>query len=358
MLFEVALVLIIALPVLKWSTDIAAQYARDRAGLNEARLLTTVVDAGATLALRNLDDMIRTGVGVGNVLVLDLSDLEAEGLWMAGSARLTALGRKVTLILHARGSDELILMARATAPTGEANPAYVPRGGEGVGLVGFVPPDDPGTLRGPGIDYDLSAIQALIGAPVRWDAVAIRVLRMDRDVLPFLHRRAQPGYPQLNQMSTDLDMNGFDLIGVGVLETTSLTATAEMQAAEVTGTLKVDGIVEVASDLSIKGRLKSRAATIDGEITSKTLNVSNRSTFGTLTTGTLTASGPVSVDNDLVVGGAARLGALAVSDVSARRIQAASLLVGTVAANAAFVTVTRATTGQIQALITGRCSGC
>ncbi|EEE35265.1 hypothetical protein RKLH11_3941 [Rhodobacteraceae bacterium KLH11] len=223
-------VLLIFIPVLSLGTRYWTQYVRDIAGLNEARLLTQVVDAGATLALRDLHGTINSNIGVGNAQVLDLAGLEAAGLWTSGSNQLTALGREVSLILHARGSEELIILARASALSGEENPTYVPRGGEGVGLVGFVPPNANDRLRGPGLDYDLSALQALIGAPQGLDALAIRVLRMDRDVLPFLHRTAQPGFPELNEMQTDLLMNGFDLVGAGGLQVNKITVGTALQA--------------------------------------------------------------------------------------------------------------------------------
>ncbi len=355
---EAALVLVIVVPALKIGFDLGTQYARNIAGLNEARLLTRVLDAGATLALRDLNDTISNDVGVGQAQVLGLADLKQEGLWTAGSNQLTALGREVSLILHARGSDELVLLARASALTGEDNPNYVPKGGEGVGLVGFVPSDDAGRLRGPGIDYDLTGLQSLIGVPVVHDALAIRVLRMDRDVLPFLHRVAVPGYPELNQMLTDLDMNGFDITGVGALDAEEITVDTDLQADAITGTLTVDGDVAATGDLTVGGTLTASETTISGAATVNTLTVADQATIGTLTTDTLTTNGSVSVAQDLVAEGTTSLDALAVTDLSAQSIETLSLTTGTLAADDVFGTAATVNTGQIQTLITGTCTGC
>jgi len=264
----------------------------------------------------------------------------------------------VSLILHARGSEELIILARASALTREENPRYVPRGGEGVGLVGFVPPDADDRLRGPGLDYDLSALQALTGAPQSRDVLAIRVLRMDRDVLPFLHRTAQPGFPELNEMQTDLLMNGFDLVGAGELQANEVTVAGTLQADTITGTLIVDGDVEAAGDLTVGGEVTANEATFSGATTASTLTVTDQATIGTLKVEALTANDSVSVARDLVAEGAATLDALAVTDLSAQGIEAKSLTTGTLAADNVFSSAVTANTGQIQTLKTGTCSGC
>ncbi len=358
LLIETALVLLIFIPVLALGIEIGARYVRNHQGLNEARLLTQVVDAGATLALRNLDNRINSEIGVGNAQVLTLADLEAEGLWSAGGEQLTALRRKITLILHARGSEELVLLARATALPGEDNTAYIPAGGEGVGLVGFVPPDDTTRLRGPGIDYDLSGIQSLTDAPVKWDAVALRILRMDRDVLPFLHRTVQPNFPELNRMETDLDMNGFNLTGAGILEADQITVTSELQTGAITGTLMVDGDVAATDSLYVTGTLSASTATVSGLVSAEAISVTDQATIGTLDADTLSVGGSVAVQQDIVVEGTTTLDVLAVTDLTAGDIEAQSVTAGTLAADDVFGTATTATTGQIQTLITGTCSGC
>jgi len=78
-LIEAIMVLLILIPVLNLGIRFGTQHVRNIAGLNEARLLTQVVDAGATLALRDLNGTINSQIGVGNAQVLDLADLEATG---------------------------------------------------------------------------------------------------------------------------------------------------------------------------------------------------------------------------------------------------------------------------------------
>ncbi|WP_299083351.1 hypothetical protein [uncultured Ruegeria sp.] len=355
---EAALVLLIVVVVLQSAISLGRSHLRNHQGLNEARLLTQVVDAGATLALRDLDYRINSEIGVGKAQVLTLGDLEAQGLWTAGSDRLTALSRTVTLILHARGSEELVLLARATALPGETNPAYIPAGGEGVGLVGFVSPDDTTRLRGPGIDYDLTGVQALTGGPSQWDAVAIRVVRMDRNVLPFLHRTTQPGFPELNRMETDLNMNGSSLVGAGVLDADQVMVTTGLQAGTVAGILTVDGDITAAGALDVGGTLGANAATIAGAATAASLTVTNQAAIETLDTGTLTTASSVSVNQDLVVEGTTTLDVLAVNDLSAKGIEAGRITAGTLAADTVFGTTANLETGQLERLNTGGCVGC
>jgi hypothetical protein len=357
-LFEAALVLLIAIPTIQIATRIGTGYVKEAAGLNEARLLTQVVDAGATLALRNLDNRINSEIGAGNAQVLSLSDLAAEGLWTTGTDQLTALGREVTLVYHARGSQELVVLARASTLPGEQSPRYVPRGGEGVGLVGYVAPSAPDQLRGPGIDYDLTALQNLIGAPAVWDTVAVRVLRMDRDVLPFLHRVAQPGYPELNRMETDLDLNGFDLVRIGDIEADRITASVELQTGTVTGNLSVDGNVSATGDLDVAGTLTADTAQVNGTVSANSLVVAGQATLGTATAESLNTTGTFAVNQDLVVNGTATVDTLAATDLSAQTLDASIISAGALTSvNIIGGTVT-ANTGQIQTLVTGNCVGC
>ncbi|EEE35389.1 hypothetical protein RKLH11_4065 [Rhodobacteraceae bacterium KLH11] len=72
----------------------------------------------------------------------------------------------------------------------------------------------------------------------------------------------------------------------------------------------------------------------------------------------LTVNDSVSVAQDLVAEGTATLDALAVTELSAQGIEAKSLTTGTLAADDVFGSAVTATTGQIQTLQTGKCSGC
>ena len=357
-LFEAVLVLLIAIPVIQIGTRIGTAYVKEAAGMSEARLLTQVADAGATLALRNLDNRINSEIGAGNAQVLSLSDLAAEGLWASGSDQLTALGRQVSLILHARGSQELVVLARASTLPNERSPRYIPRGGEGVGLVGYVSPVAPDQLHGPGLDYDLTALQNLIGAPQTWDTVAVRVLRMDRNVLPFLHRVSQPGYPELNRMETDLDLNGFDLVRVGDLNADRIAASGALRTGTITGDLNVDGNVNASGNLAIDGRLTASTAHVNGAITTDALVVSGQATLGALAADSLTTTGSFAVNQDLVVGGTAAVDALAATSLSAQALDASIISVGTLTSVNIIAETVNATRGQIQRLVTENCAGC
>ena len=286
-LFEALLVILIAIPMTQQGVRLAQDYIRQQAGVQESRLLTQVVTAASTLALRNLDHQIKNIVGVGHVQVLTLDDLVDQDAWVSPHAR-TALGRDIEVIFYARGSEELVVLARAWTPDGEDAPSYVPRGGIGIGLVGTVRGDADSRLIGPGLDYDLSAIRDA-GNAALGDQIALAVLRLEQDVLPFLHRVEVPGHPEANRMETDLDMGGFDLVGVGELNATKITVKNGMEIGKLSGQLNVDGDIETGGGFDIHGTLTSAEAVINGQITANGLNVSGAATFSDVDAGSVSA---------------------------------------------------------------------
>lgn len=299
-LFEALLVILIAIPMTQQGVRLAEDYIRQQAGVQESRLLTQVVTAASTFALRDLNKLITYTVGVGNVQVVTLDDLARQNAWVSPNAR-TALGRDIQVIFHARGLGELVVLARAFTPDGEYTRSYVPRGGIGIGLVGTIREDADDRLVGPGLDYDLSAIRDA-GKAMVGDHFALAVLRMDQDVLPFLHRKAVDGLEKLNRMETNLDMGEFDLVGVGELKATKITVTGAMEIGKLTGQLNVDGDIEVGDNLTIPGTLTSAEAVINGQITANRLDVSGLATFSDVDAGSVTAP-TVSVTDAITVTG-------------------------------------------------------
>ncbi len=241
-LFEAVLVMMIAVPLAQQGVRLAQHYIRAQAGVQESRLLTQVVTAASTYALRKgLLVFISDDVGVGMIKALRRGTF-AEIAWVGDVPLRTALGRDIEVIFHAIGSKELVVLARAFTPDGEYTMPYMPRGGEGIGLVGTIQEGAPTRLRGPGLDYNLTALQTQataqdgISPPVVGDQLAIAVLRMDQDVLPYLHREQKPGLPdKATQMETDLDMGEKNLTGVGnltaakVISTRIITERAEVK---------------------------------------------------------------------------------------------------------------------------------
>ncbi len=230
-LFEAVLVMMIAVPLAQQGVRLAQHYIRAQAGVQESRLLTQVVTAASTYALRKgLLVFIRDKVGVGMIKALRRGAF-AEIAWVGDVPLRTALGRDIEVIFHAIGSKELVVLARAFTPDGEYTMPYMPRGGEGIGLVGTIQENAPYRLRGPGLDYNLTALQTQataqdgISPPVVGDQLAIAVLRMDQDVLPYLHRITVPGHEEANRMETDLDMGGKNLTGVGNLTAAKVIST-------------------------------------------------------------------------------------------------------------------------------------
>ncbi|WP_170566211.1 hypothetical protein [Ruegeria atlantica] len=356
-LFEAVLVMLLFIPAVSLASRIASDYALEAAGVQEARLLTRVVDAGATLALRDLEDQIAHQTGIGKTRVLSLDDLAREDVWPDGGDRLTSLGREISVIFYAQSSDALVILARASTLPGETTPGYVPRGGEGVGLVGYVPPTSLDRLRGPGLDYDLSRLRAGGVAFEGRDVAAFRILRMDRHVLPFLHRVSKPGRPELNRMETDLDLGGNDLTGIDTLEAENVTVADAFDITTLTGDLSVTGNVETSGTLRVTGEITTANLTATGIAQARQLEVRGSATIDTLTTTSLTNRGALSA-RDLVVEGQARINRLATARMTATTITASNILtriLGVTELASANATFNRAI---IRSLTTGRCTGC
>ena len=363
-LFEAALVMLIAVPATQQGVRMAEGYIREQAGVQESRLLSQVVTAASALALRDLNERIKNIVGVGNVQVLTLDDLAAQNAWISTASR-TALGRDVQVIFHARGSEELVVLARAWTPEGEENRPYVTRGGIGIGLVGTIPEHASTLLRGPGLNYDLTGLQAQamtqFGSrlPVAGNQLAIAVLRMDQDVSPFLHRKAVEGRPDLNRMETDLDMGGFDLVGAGQLHAETITVRNFMEISELRGTLEVDGDIQAGGNLIIPGALTSADADIGGGVLATGLEVTGHAGFITLEAQAGLSARTVTAREAVTVDGEVTAETLAAEDVVATGVTAPAATIGTVQAGR--VTSTSLdVSGELVAeeIVTGRCTGC
>ena len=335
-LFEALLVMLIAIPMTQQGVSLAQHYIRQQAGVQESRLLTQVVTAASTYALREGLDTRITNRGVGHIETLTLADLAHEDVWVSPDAR-TALGRDIEVIFHDTGGGALVVLARAVTPAGEERPSYVPHGGEGIGLVGTVRDYAPDRLLGPGLDYDISGLQSLAqtrtgrSLPEVGDQIAIAVLRMDQDVSPFLHRIEVAGHHELNRMQTDLDMGGFDLIGVGELEAEKITVQSAMEINDLHGDLEVEGDIRAGGDLIIPGTLTSDAAEIEGQVSAHGLTVSGAATADTVDTGAL-RSGSVQVNVSVTVDG----------DIAAQNLSAGTLV-------ADEITAPTATLGRVRA---------
>ncbi len=305
-LFEAVLVMMIAVPLAQQGVRLAQHYIRAQAGVQESRLLTQVVTAASTYALRDLDARI-TVQGVGNIEVLTMGDLAIQNAWVGDGAVRTALGRDIEVIFYNTGLGELVVLARAWTPAGEQNRPYMPRGGIGIGLVGTIRADAPTQMHGPGINYDLGPLQAqattqdISHPPAVGDQLAIAVLRMDQDVLPYLHRKkvgVGKALSILNRMETDLDMGGKDLTGVKNLDAQTITVIEAMNVGELTGTLKVEGNVNVVGDLTVPETLTSDGATIAGRIKATGLDVSGTAQLDTVDAQSVRITSPALDDEE------------------------------------------------------------
>ena len=123
--------------------------------------------------------------------------------------------------------------------------------------LGTVSADEPSILRGPAINLDVAAVQSTFGVPqVR--AVA-GFARLDRQTVfgDQLYRVAVPGFAELAQMETDLDLNGNAIVEAGDVDAATLTVADTMEVAgqlTVTRDLLVSGLIDVTGAATVGGR--------------------------------------------------------------------------------------------------------
>ena len=110
--------------------------------------------------------------------------------------------------------------------------------------------------------------------------VSIEYVSFVQNRQPYLHRTEQPGAPQLNEMATDLNMNGNSITNVSeltassvtvleTLETTNLvadTVTAGELFSLVASTTTITGDYTVSGNLDVGGQITASSAAITGGI--------------------------------------------------------------------------------------------
>ena len=325
----------------------------------EAREVSALADAAKSHVLQNFDAHVSTArSATDNVIALPISDLIASDSYSPASPQTTTRGRDLAVYVWAPDANTALILAAAQFGTGETGRVGVPRGGKDIHAVGWVAPHSTTQIQGPGLRLDIAAIQSNTVPLVAGDLIGLAYASYGRDLSPYLHRTANALRPELNQMETDLDLGGNDIVGVGSLNATTVTVDGGLTSGTITGVTSVQGPARVTGNLTVSGTTTVTGdLTVTGAASATSLNVAqlltaNNITATTATVDTLTsdqinaanvnASGQVTTP---LVNGET----LAVDDLTANRIEAAlGILDG----------ITQADTLVADTVITGSCSGC
>ncbi len=294
-----------------------------------------------------------------------LAQLRTAGVLAPGFLDVDVMGRGYRVLLVRPGPATLDLVVTQTFAAGtDASWPWRPltEVQSPVVRLGTVSADEPSTLRGPAVNLDVATVQSAFGVPqVR--AVA-GYARLDRQTVfgDQLYRVAVPGFAELAQMETDLDLDGNAIVEAGDVDAETLT---------VTDTMDVGGQITIAADLLVSGLLDvTGAATIGGALQAQTADVANDVSAATVTSqgllqassmnvaGTLTAGG-VSTSGDVAIGGDATVtGSVTASTARAGTVDAGTLDLSILRADQVRMIGASAGTIGVTNLIVGSCSGC
>lgn len=300
-LFDAFLATAVLVVLALWGGQVAGDWIAGRAVTGEVRTVAELARAGRLLVEGDVAHAGRSHAVGAAPLAVGLADLEAADLRSPALGTLTPGRRTLTLWLWRPNAGALVVVARARGERPLARLPGAEDGATGVGaLLGT------GTnLRGPGLDFDMSAVNALVaGFATENDVFALDHVALDVTCRSYLFRVEVDcdgdGVPDVvaNTMETGLDMGGQDLTGAGnVTAATAAIGTLE-GATEITGALTVGGELEVAGtttmdDVTVNGALGAASAEIAG-----TLTVPDLVATAALTGADLTLDGTVSVSGE------------------------------------------------------------
>ena len=326
-----------------------------------ARQLSVLSDAAASHVSARFPAML-TAVGGGSA-ELALPTLRAAGALPGGFAAVGAMGRGYRVLLRAAGPDALDLLVTQTVPAGDTEvPASALFGADGGARMGVVPPDMPRRLRGPAVDAEVSAFQAVFGgAPAAGALATLR--RLDHRAVygDQLYRVAVPGFADANRMETDLDLGGNDLTGAGEFEAETLDLESDLTVGgglAVTGELIVGRALRVSGPAEVTAGITAETAQVTGAATAGSLAVSRELTAAGMTVRGAVTAGSIGA-RGAVAAGSASLTGLQSNSVTARTVTATEVSAAGARARAVRATARAdAAEAGFSRLTVGVCSGC
>ena len=269
-LVETGFTLLLATVFLSWATNFLGERRFSVALRSEAREVSRVATALAVELADNLS------VEAANTFAATNQMIEHSVTSLSGNASVsyraaTTRKRPIRLLAYAPSQDQIIVIAYASF-TGSGRTA-APQ--SELGNVGWVSPLSPTRVNAPGIDLDVSAIQAQFTDLGAGDIVAFEFLSVGQDVSPYLHRVAVPGRPELNRMEVDLDLGNNSILNADGVTATSVTTSAAMSAQQVSGDFNVSGDLNVGGSLSVSGTLQVNGnLDVTDNVTASSLNLS------------------------------------------------------------------------------------
>lgn len=334
------------------------QRALERRGEVAAAELAVLADAVAAFVQGDLPAALAVAPGE-----IALATLRAAGSLPPGFAERSALGRSWRVLVLGAGARAIDVVA--TEDLGAGDPSAPPAAvlaAAGTVRLGIVGADAPTRLRGLALDADVSAFQAAFAGAPRAGALA-SLERFDADTVygDQLFRGAVPGFPELNRMAADLDMDGFDIADADNVAADAMTLEADLDVGgdlTVVGDLVVGRATTVAGAVTVSAGLEAQSATVAGAVDADTMTVT-----GLLDAASVDAAGAVTAGSVGVTGAAtaasATVGTLGAASVTARSVTAASAAAADVSAGQVVVTNRiDADDAGISRLTVGVCTGC
>jgi hypothetical protein len=323
----------------------------------EAVELTQLVRAARSYVGRDpLTRLSEAAAAPSGVLNIDLATLIASGDYAPTAAGFTSRRRQMRVHLVSLNATSAIVVADARFVPGDQGRIGVPRGGEFIGSVGWVAPHRTALIEGPGLRYDITNLQAAGVLTSDGDLGAFEFVSVERDVSPYLHRVSVPGRPELNQMATDLDLGGNDLLGGGAITAADARLT-NVIGQTITGAVTINDSLIVAGTATVATLDAQGATTIAGTLSANQIDVTGPISATDIAATNITATN-LSAD-EVAARDITATGTVGGQTVVATDLTAADANINRLEGNA--VTISGALTAAsatIRSLFTGGCTGC
>ena len=355
-LLALAVFAVLLLGVARW-IETRLQEAREERAADQLAILA---DAARGYALDRFPELL---AGAADQEIA-LATIRAANFLKPGFRDADAMGRGYRVLLRRPSPGILDLVVTQTVAPGDERWPWRAAATAPVGTmrIGTVATDATTRIRGPAVDVDVTAFQAVFTAPAERALAAF--FRLDRQTVygNQLYRTEASGFPEINRMETDLDMDGHDIVDAGEIEARTLVVDTSLEVGgslTVIGDLLVGETVTVTGAVEIEGDLVATTAEIARGASAASVTATDAARAASLTVsgevdaGTIGSSGPITVQGDATM---ARLTATGVSasTVTASTIDATVVAVRQITASGS---MTAADAG-ISQLTVGSCTGC
>lgn len=356
-LMALAVVAVLVAGGMRWIENELLLAREDRA----AARLVALSDAAHGWALANFPTLV---AGPANRTVT-IATLIADGFLGPGFPAADAMSRRSRILVMRPATAVIEIVVAQQVASGDTRWPWRAVAGApaGAARLGTVAPS--GTrIEGPTVDVDAAAFQAAFSGDPAPFALATHV-RLDRQSVygDLLYRTAVAGFPELNRMETDLDLDGHDIARAGAVSADSFAIDTWLKVAgdlTVTGDLVVGQSAIVSGPARVTGRLTAASADVTGEATvGGDVDVTGAASAASLAVTGLAQAATLASSGGLTVSGAATLGRLSATTISADTVTVDDL--DTVDLRVRRMTATgrmTAAAAGVTTLTVGRCIGC